>query len=154
MASRTPQSPKLPSAEAGQRAAVIAAARGWIGTRFHDNAEVKGHGVDCARLLAKVYAEAGIIPAQAITPYSAQWMLHNDEPLFEGYVLRFAHRVDLPKPADVVLYKIGRQYAHGAIVVAWPGAIIHAFKTYGLVAETGADESDLLDKPRRFYSFW
>lgn len=145
-------------AEAEERAAVIAAARTWLGTPFHDGAELKGVGVDCAHLLSAAYFEAGLIPAQEIAHYSPQWMLHNDVERFEDHVLKFAHEIEgPPKPGDVVLYKIGRLYAHGAIVVAWPTLIIHAFKVFGFVAETSSDEADLQDvkkHPRRFFSIW
>lgn len=138
-----------------QRAAVIEAARGWIKTPFHDGARLKGVGVDCAHLLAAAYEDAGLIPHQTITPYSPQWMLHNDAALFEDHVKRFAHEIEgPPKPGDVVLFKIGRLYAHGAIVVDWPGSIIHAFKSFGFVAETPADEADLRARERRFFSIW
>ena len=40
-----------------QRAAVVAEARSWIGTPYHHAADVKGHGVDCAMLLIRVYCD-------------------------------------------------------------------------------------------------
>lgn len=139
-----------------QRAHVLAVARTWIGTPFHDNAGVKGVGVDCAHLLAAVAVEAGLIAPFAIEHYSPQFMLHRDAPLFESYVRRFAHEIDAAsvKPADIVLYKVGRSFAHGAFVVDWPSAVIHAFKIFGLVAETPAFEADLSGREVKFFSFW
>ena len=55
-----------------ERAAVITEARTWIGTRFHHNAAVKGSGVDCARLVAAVYTDCGVISAQSIAYYDSQ----------------------------------------------------------------------------------
>lgn len=138
-----------------ERQRVIEVARSWIRTPFHDGARIKGVGVDCANLLAEVFQEAGLVKDVDIKPYSPQFMLHRDEPLFEQYVQRFGHEVATPGLADIVLYRVGRSYAHGAIVsTPWPGAIIHAFKTYGFVAETGADEADLRGIKRKFYSLW
>ena len=137
-----------------ERARVIAAAQTWLGTPFHDGAAVKGVGVDCAQLLAAAYSEAGLIARPEIAPYSAQWFLHNDEPLFEAFVRRYAREVESPSPADIVLYRVGRSYAHGALVIAWPARIIHAFKDYGFVVETGAEEAGLKGRPRKYFSLW
>jgi hypothetical protein len=45
-----------------ERQAVIAEARSWIGTPFHDRARVKGAGVDCLQLLIASYHAAGLLP--------------------------------------------------------------------------------------------
>lgn len=141
--------------EEEQREAVIVAARSWLGTPFHDDAEVKGAGIDCAHFLAVCFAEAGLIPPQKIAPYNPTWFLHSDVPIFENYVKRFSHQIEgPPKRADIVLYKLGRLYAHGAIVIDWPTTIIHSFKLFGFVAETSSDEGDLRTRARRFYSYW
>ena len=133
---------------------VLAAAQSWLGTPFHDCAQVKGVGVDCANILAAVYAEAGLVPEVEIAAYSPQFMLHSSEPLFESYVRRFADEVEeaVVQPADIVLYQVGRSFAHGAIIVDWPTKIIHAFKSFGRVAETGAFEADLLGRKTKFFS--
>ena len=136
------------------RARVIDKARAWLGTPFHDGAQVKGAGVDCANLLAAAYAEAGIVDPVEIEPYSAQFMLHRDEPLFESYVRRFAVEIDEAdvQRADIVLYQVGRSFAHGAIIIEWPGRIIHAFKSFRCVAETGAFDADLRGRKTKFFS--
>ena len=135
---------------------VIAIARGWLGTPFHDGAQLKGVGCDCAQLLGAVYGEAGLTPGLVIEPYSPQFMLHRDDPLFETYVRRFTQEIDPAdvKPADVVLYRVGRSFAHGAIVLEWPGSIIHAFKSFGAVAVTDGFEADLLGRATKFFSVW
>ena len=140
--------------EAADRSRVIEIARSWLGTHFHDGAQLKGVGVDCAQLLAAVYGEAGMIDKPTIEQYSPQFMLHRDDPLFESYVKRFGHEVETPQMGDIVLYKIGRSFAHGAIVVEWPTKIIHAFKTFRMVAETDGFEADLRGRDVKFYSLW
>lgn len=142
--------------ETEERQRVIDVARGWIRTPFHDVAGIKGVGVDCAHFLAGVFIEAGLVEPFKIDPYSPQFMLHRSDELFMETVLRFAHAVEpeAVQPGDVVLYKIGRCFAHGAIVVAWPDAVIHAFKTFGCVAETPAFEADLRGRAVKFFSRW
>ncbi len=141
---------------AGTRDDVLTIARRWRGTPFHDGAQLEGIGCDCAQLLGAVYGEAGLAPGLVIEPYSPQFMLHRDDPLFEAYVRRFAHEIEAAdvKPGDVVLYKVGRSFAHGAIVVDWPLTIIHAFKSFGMVAETGAFDADLYGRQTKFFSVW
>jgi hypothetical protein len=83
-------------------------------------------------------------------------MLHRDEPLFESYVRRFAREIEpgAVQPADIVLYRVGRSFAHGAIVIDWPGRIIHAFKSFRCVAETHGFEADLAGRATKFFSLW
>ena len=105
-------------------------------------------------LILEVFTEAGLIPPQEVERYSPQFMLHRNDPLFENYIREHGHEVEAPQPGDIVLYKIGRSFSHGAIVVNWPGAIIHAFKNFGFVAQTEADEATLRGIPRKFFSLW
>ena len=62
-----------------QRAAVVAAARGWLQTPFHHGACVRGVGVDCLQLLIGVYGGLGLIPAIDPGPYPWDWHMHKDE---------------------------------------------------------------------------
>ena len=124
-----------PEADAGvrwegeQRAKVDAVARSWIGTPFHDRAEVKGAGCDCATFLKCVFVEAGLIAPFEIGYYPAQFFLHSAEERYLTWVRKFGHEIALEEaqPGDVALYKIGLCFAHGALVASpgWP-AIIHA----------------------------
>ena len=139
------------------RAAVLAEALTWRGTPFHDNAEVRGGGVDCAHFCHAVFRGAGVIPDMGIERYSPQHMLHRDQELFLGYVLRTGAReikVEALKPADLVLYKIGRVFAHGAIVIDWPRQIIHAHKQSRFVVITGGRDCGLGKMAMRAFTFW
>jgi cell wall-associated NlpC family hydrolase len=53
---------RLPSSEAAQRATVVAEARSWIRTPYHNCADVKGAGVDCGMLLVRVFVDTGLMP--------------------------------------------------------------------------------------------
>jgi hypothetical protein len=142
--------------EAEQRARLISVGRTWLRTPFHDQQGLKGVGVDCAHLLSEVAAEAGVIEPVEIETYSPQFMLHSGDERFIGYVTRFAREIEEKdvKPADLVLYRVGRSFAHGAFVIEWPVTILHAFKAFRCVAETGAFEGDLHGRKTRFFSFW
>ena len=141
-----------------QRQAVIAAARRWLGTPFEDNQCCYGAGIDCAHFVHAAYVEAAVLADQNIAPYPSQHMLHRDQELFLGYVLRTGAReivADNAQPADLILYKIGRVYAHGAIIIEWPKRIIHAHKQSGSVLETGPFDCGLgRGGEPRFFTFW
>ncbi len=98
---------------------------------------VKGAGVDCATLLAEVYARAGVIPTVAVPFYPPDWHLHRDAERYLGFVLEHAEEVVAPLPADIALWRFGRCFSHGAIVVEWP-LVIHAYAGRGCVMEDAA----------------
>ncbi|HVA15465.1 MAG TPA: hypothetical protein VNF99_19610 [Stellaceae bacterium] len=139
-----------------ERAAVVAEARAWLRTPYHHMGRVRGAGVDCATLLAEVYARAGIIPPVAIPFYPPDWHLHRDAERYLGFVLD--HAVELsppsitlplegggkgggdasaPLPGDLALWRFGRCFSHGAIVIDWP-LVIHAYAGKGCVLEDAA----------------
>jgi len=138
------------------RAKIIECAMSWLGTPFHDDASVKGVGVDCAQFVAAVFMEAGVCPVFEIPRYTSQWFMHRSEEKLQDFVLQFGHEIaeaDV-KPGDLVLYKIGRAYAHAAIVVDWPNEIIHAHMPVRMVTRAMPREADVRDKPVKFFSLW
>ena len=136
-----------------QRASVVAEARKWLGTPYHHAAQCKGAGVDCAMLPAAVYRAAGLIPEFKVDHYSPDWHLHRDVERYLDIVT--AHATEVPEPTgpgDFVLYRWGRAFAHGAIIVEWP-TIIHAMIDIGVTLDLG-DTGRLSDRPRRFFTLW
>lgn len=118
--------------EAAARAAIVAEAMSWCGTKYHHSGDVKGVGVDCAMLLVRVFVDTGLVPSFDPRPYKPQWFLHQDRALYLEFVDRFGHRVDTPKPGDIAMYKFGKHAAHGAIIVD-DESLIHAFMPTGKV---------------------
>lgn len=145
--------------EQDERTRVCTIAQEWVGTPFHDLGEIKGVGVDCAKLLKCTFRDAGLIPNIAIESYSPQHFLHSREERFLHWVRMFAHEIsrEQVQPGDVVLYKIGHVYSHGAIVMP-PGLpnIIHAWFRSRCVRRAHYLEGDLgLPKRQpRFFSRW
>ncbi len=138
-----------------QRAAYVAALRSWIGTKFHDNAEVKGVGVDCARLVRMAAIETGLRDVEWLAHYSPQWFLHREGEQLLDVIRRYAHEIDASaaKPGDLVVYKIARAYAHVAVVTG-PGTIVHAHKLSGGVVEGSDSQGDLRGREKRYFSPW
>jgi cell wall-associated NlpC family hydrolase len=139
---------------AAARASVVAAARSFIGTPYHHHGQLKGVGTDCATTIVLVYREAGFTVADP-GQYPQQFFLHRNRELFLEEVEKYAHRVEVPQLGDLVVFKIGRVYAHGAIVVdpGWP-TIVHADAGAGQVIEDRGDGGRLAAAPRLFYSPW
>jgi NlpC/P60 family putative phage cell wall peptidase len=52
---------------------VIAAARGWLGTPYHDQASAKGVGCDCLGLVRGVWRQLYGPEPMPIPPYSRDW---------------------------------------------------------------------------------
>ena len=142
--------------ELEQRRAVVDAARGYIGTPYHQNGMLKGVGVDCATLLALAFKEAGVRLPE-ITNYSSQWHLHSDDPLYEKAILANGCRqVDAPDIGDIALYFQGRQFAHGAIISARePLTIINAYAPARRVIEgPETDFGTIAGVKRKFFTAW
>jgi cell wall-associated NlpC family hydrolase len=138
------------------RAKVVIEARTWIGTPFHHRAAVKGAGVDCAYLLHEVFVATGVCPNVEMREYPPDWFQHRNEEWFIEDVIRHGLHEILgpPQMADIALFKIGRVYAHGVIVVEWP-TVIEAWPMRNKVAEVNVvNDPYFNDRPRRFFSAW
>lgn len=142
--------------ELEQRAAVCTVARSWLRTPYRDCARIKGIGVDCAMLVAAVMEEAGVVTHIEVAPYSRQWHVNRGGQRYMDMVLACGARaVEAPQPADLVLYKFGRSFAHGAIVLdpGWP-QIIEASSAAKCVQFARGDKGIFADVERRFFSLW
>jgi cell wall-associated NlpC family hydrolase len=118
-----------------ERAQVVAVARSWLGTPYHPCGRIKGAGVDCLTLLAEVYAEAGVTQYINVPYYPHDWHLHRGRERYLEGLLRYAHEINEPAgPGDIALWKFGRCFSHGAIVIEWP-LIIHAYVGRACVLE-------------------
>lgn len=141
--------------EAEARAAVVAEALTWERTPYHARAKIRGVGVDCAMFPAAVYAACSLIPA--LDPdYSPQWMLHRDEEVFLSFVTPHAREIDRRElgAGDFAIWRFGRTYSHGAIVLDSP-EVIHAVIRGGGVIRGNIDRDvELVSRPVRFFSLW
>jgi len=136
-----------------QRSRVVQEALTWDGTPYHHQARIKGVGVDCGQLLAAVYEDAGVLPHIETGDYPGDWMLHRDEERYLSFVMQYAQEVDAPRPGDIAVFRFGRSYAHGSIVVEWP-RIIHAYVRVGVMVDDAGENGALVGRPVRFFSPW
>ena len=144
--------------ESAQRAAVVAEARSWIGTPYHNCADIKGAGVDCGMLLVRIFVDTGLCPGFDPRPYPADWHLHRSEERYLGFVFDRAGEVAEPQAGDVMVLRFGRCYSHGGIVTGpKPLRLVHAYYQAHRVLEEEVGRSGVLSDPLRkprFFSFW
>jgi cell wall-associated NlpC family hydrolase len=110
-----------------QRNLVIAEAQSWLGTPFHENAAIKGVGVDCGRFLVHCFQAAGVkVPDLSDSAnYPHGWHLHRSDERYLNLISQFTKITQFPLPGNIVMYRIGRGYAHSGIIVNYP-EIIHS----------------------------
>lgn len=143
--------------EAAERSAVVAEARSWIGTPYRHMGRAKGPngGTDCAQFVWCVFHARGLTPFLPLEPYPPDFMLHQGVERYLTIVLERAREVAQPRPGDVVLYRVGRLYAHGAIIdePGWP-RIIHPWYAARAVITDDGEAHRLIGRPKRFFSRW
>lgn len=146
----------------GQRLAVVAEARSWVDahTPYIPHAKLKGLGCDCATFILCVYRDLGLIGDFDPGAYSIQAHLH--KPLNEEHekqltqyvdtILRYADEIPESEalPGDMVLFKVARAFAHGAIVIEWP-IVAHAAIGHGVVLADVNTDPQLRGRQRRFF---
>lgn len=126
--------------EQRERAEVGAQAKSWLRTPYRHRAAVRGSGVDCARILIEVYADAGMIERFDPGSYARDWHLHRGEERYLNTIERYARLVrpestlsewleegHTPPMGDILVWRIGRTFSHSAIVTDWPLAIHASF---------------------------
>ena len=129
---------------------VVQEARTWLGTPYHHHAAVKGVGVDCAQVLIEVYANAGVVEKIDVGDYPHDWHMHRSEEKYLGWIKKYCRKVTAPKMGDIALFTFGRCVSHAAIIVNWPGEVIHSYIRQGVVLAS-ADDAELRV---RLHSFW
>ncbi len=150
--------PIAPEGEGAQRAAVVAEARRWLGTPYHDNGDIRGAGVDCGMLIVRVFVDLGLVPPFDPRPYPPDWMMHNDEEKYLGWIKANCVEVETPQPGDIVIFRYGRVYSHGGVITGLnPVTLVHSWVLARCVVEERLGQNGDLTKPMRkirFFSIW
>lgn len=147
-----------------ERDLIVKITKEYLRTPYHHYGSVKGSGVDCLTLIICVFKEAGLLLDVNIPKYSHEWHLHHSEEKYLNGLLQHSQEVEKPKPGDIALWKFGRCFSHGAVVIEWP-LIIHAYMGKGCVYEDVTTASWLnkigeksseqgKKRPVKFFSYW
>jgi len=118
--------------------AVIAAARAWLGTPYHDQASLRGVGCDCLGLARGVWRDVVGAEPQAIPPYSRDW---GETGMHE--VLAIGARgmmIEIPVaeicPGTLVLFRMApRAIAKHVGILTTPDRFIHGYGRLGVIEE-------------------
>jgi len=84
------------------------------------------------------------------------WHLHRDaERYLEGLACHACEIAGPPQgtgplPGDIALFRFGRTYSHGAVVIRWP-RVVHAYWSIGVVYGD-ARLHPLVGRPVRFFT--
>lgn len=137
-----------------RRALIVAEAESWIGTPYHHEARVKGGGVDCGQILIAVYSVHGFMPSDyKVEHYPPDFAMHRDFEWYLSIVQEFSREITEAEvlPGDIVLFKWGRLFSHGAIVTDYPN-IIHSWAPTRMVGRYTVHMGQLANKERRYFS--
>ena len=117
---------------------VITAARGWLGTPYHDQANVKGVGCDCLGLVRGVWRELHGTEPLPLPPYSRDWgETGAREPLAEASrTVMLEVPVTEMTPGALILFRMraGAVAKHCGILTA-PDRFVHAYERTGVIEE-------------------
>ncbi|MEC9433026.1 MAG: NlpC/P60 family protein [Pseudomonadota bacterium] len=128
---------------ADRRAAVIAAARGWLGTPYRHQASARGAGADCLGLVRGVWREAVGAEPEAPPAYSPDWSEPSREERLMAAALRHMTPVapEAARPGDALLFRMrerGPAKHLGILIEAGPteARMIHAYSGRGVVSSS------------------
>ncbi|OWU85317.1 peptidase [Oceanicola sp. 22II-s10i] len=119
--------------------AVVAAARGWIGTPYVHQASVRGAGADCLGLLRGVWREVLGAEPETVPAYTRDWSEPGGEERLWDAALRHLARktLDAEAEGDVLLFRMreGAVAKHLGIAaqVGAGATFLHAYSGHGVV---------------------
>ena len=123
---------------AADPARVIAAARGWIGTPYHDQASVRGAGCDCLGLARGIWRDVVGPEPLPVPPYSRDWGEAGPFEVLADGAGRWMLMVPVAEagPGALVLFRMRR----GAIakhigILTSEHSFIHAYEGLGVIEE-------------------
>lgn len=117
---------------------VIATARSWLGTPYHDQASLRGVGCDCLGLARGVWREVVGREPFPIPPYSRDWGETGPREVLAEGARRMMIEVE-PAAAEagaLVLFRMKpRAIAKHVGIISDPGSFIHAYERLGVIEE-------------------
>ena len=119
-------------------AKVVASARSWIGTPYHDQASIKGVGADCLGLARGIWREVVGPEPLDVPPYTRDWgETRADEVLALGALDWLVQEpIAGAGRGSVVLFRmVPNAIAKHVGILTAPDRFIHAYERLGVVEE-------------------
>lgn len=109
------------------RSKIVAVARSWIGTPYHNRAAIKGVGADCLGVLRGVYSELYQIEPEKPPHYNANWSDINREELLLQKAQQYLEPASDIDCGNVLIFRMNpsRAAKHCGIVTT-AGLMVHA----------------------------
>lgn len=123
----------------GQRARIVATARGWIGTPYRHQAACRGAGCDCLGLVRGLWREMCGAEPERPPAYSMDWSEPARQEVLWQAAARHLLAKDLTEEAagDVILFRMreGAVAKHLGLVaeLGARASFIHAYSGHGVV---------------------
>jgi len=116
------------------RTAILAEARGWLGTPYRHQASVRQVGCDCLGLVRGVWRALIGPEPEPIPAYSPDWAEFGAAETLEAAAHRWLTPVDAGQPGDVLLFRIrpGAPLKHCAILTD-ADSLLHAYWSRAVV---------------------
>ena len=117
---------------------VIAAARSWLGTPYHDQASVRGVGCDCLGLVRGVWREVVGDEPLPLPRYSRDWgETCTREPLAEASrTVMLEMPVTEMTPGALILFRMrARAVAKHCGILTAPDRFVHSYERTGVIEE-------------------
>ncbi|MFC3086691.1 NlpC/P60 family protein [Tabrizicola soli] len=116
---------------------VIAVARSWLGTPYHDQASLRGVGCDCLGLARGVWREVVGPEPFPIPPYSRDWGETGPREVLADGARRMMPEVSVPSgPGSLILFRlIPRAIAKHVGILTGPDTFLHAYERLGVIEE-------------------
>jgi NlpC/P60 family putative phage cell wall peptidase len=118
------------------RAALVAAARAWIGTPYRHQASLKGAGCDCLGLVRGLWREFYGDEPEPVPPYAPDWAEASrlEAMIDAGRRHLVAVPVEARRPGDVILFRWRPDLpAKHAGLLSAPDRFVHAYEGAAVV---------------------
>ena len=117
---------------------VIAIARSWLGTPYHDQASLKGVGCDCLGLARGVWREVVGAESFAIPPYNRDWGETGPHEVLAERARRMMSEIAPTDavPGALILFRMApRAIAKHVGILTGPDSFIHSYERLGVIEE-------------------
>ena len=117
---------------------VVATARAWLGTPYHDQASLRGVGCDCLGLARGVWRDVVGAESCPIPPYSRDWGETGPREVLAEGARRMMAEVFIvdASPGALVLFRMApRAIAKHVGILTTPASFIHSYERLGVIEE-------------------
>lgn len=116
-----------------RRVKLVHSALEWLGTPFAPHAAVKGAGVDCVWLAARIYIESGFLAEFNPPDYTMDGGAHNDLSPVLNWIERSGKFQQMEdgelQIGDLLCFRMGRSVHHVGVVMT-ATTFLHVYRGY------------------------